>query len=666
MKLAVIIVNYNVKYFLEQALVSVYKAIPMLEEKYGPGSAEVWVVDNFSPDGSAQMVSKRFPQVKLIANQRNTGFSYANNQALRQSTAEYKLLLNPDTVVQEDTFVEVVNFMDEHPDAGGLGVKMLDGKGEFLPESKRGLPTPAVAFYKIFGLARLFPKSKRFGRYHLGFLNKDQTHEVEVLAGAFMLLRDAALKKTGYLDEEFFMYGEDIDLSYRIIKAGYRNYYYPGTQIIHYKGESTKKSSINYVFVFYKAMVIFARKHLSKSSAAVFAVLINFAIYLRAFLAVLARLAKRLALPLVDYAVLYLGMYLLVRYWERTIKYIEGGKYPDTLIDVFIPLYIGMWILGLFILGGYKKPLIGKKIIGGAFAGTLLISVIYAFIDERYRYSRAIIILGGILAIILFTLNRVVLALFSGEPLIAEKDAAKNILIVGSKEEAARVNDLLEKAHLRFNHIGVLNPFEEQESSADYIGNLSQVEQSLSVYHVDELIFCARDISFRTIIQWMNKLRNKKVKFKIVPDNSVFIIGSNSKDEPGDYYGYDDVMAIEKADSRVNKRMLDMVSAVALILTLPLNVWFIKNPGGYIRNIFLVLRGKRTWVGYIHKGNTSFRMPKLRSGILTPQDGVNLSPLDPKTMLRLDYLYAKDYNIYKDISIMLNGFSKLGQQNHTK
>ncbi|MCL2512194.1 MAG: glycosyltransferase family 2 protein, partial [Bacteroidales bacterium] len=207
MKLSVIIVNYNVEHFLNQCLYSVRDACEGIE-------AEVFVVDNNSVDGSVEMVRKQFPEVKLIANVDNVGFSRANNQALRVATGEYQLLLNPDTVVEHDTFIKIVDFMDAHPDAGALGVKMVDGTGKFLPESKRGLPTPAVAFYKIFGLARLFPKSKRFGRYHLGFLDKEQTHEVEVLSGAFMLLRKEALEKAGLLDEDFFMYGEDIDLSY--------------------------------------------------------------------------------------------------------------------------------------------------------------------------------------------------------------------------------------------------------------------------------------------------------------------------------------------------------------------------------------------------------------------------------------------------------------------
>jgi GT2 family glycosyltransferase len=205
-------------------------------------ATEIFVVDNASVDGSVKMVKEKFPEVKCIANQDNAGFAKANNQAIRLSTGDYILLLNPDTIIETDTFVKIIAFMDSHADAGGLGVKMVDGSGKFLPESKRGLPTPAVAFYKVFGLSRLFPKSKIFNKYHLGYLDKEKTHQVEILAGAFMLMRKSVLDKVGLLDESFFMYGEDIDLSYRIIKAGYHNYYYPDARIIHYKGESTKKA----------------------------------------------------------------------------------------------------------------------------------------------------------------------------------------------------------------------------------------------------------------------------------------------------------------------------------------------------------------------------------------------------------------------------------------
>ena len=259
-KLSVVIVNFNVRHFLEQCLQSVIRACNDIP-------SEIFVVDNNSVDGSVARIKAAFPEVILIENHENLGFSKANNQAIRKASGEYILLLNPDTVVEEDTFTKVIRFMDEHPDAGALGVKMIDGKGHFLPESKRALPTPWVSFYKISGLSALFPKSEKFGRYHLGYLDPDQIHQVDVLPGAFMLLRQRTLKKIGLLDETFFMYGEDIDLSFRITQAGYHNYYFPETTIIHYKGESTKKGSINYVKVFYQAMIIFADKHFSKQNS---------------------------------------------------------------------------------------------------------------------------------------------------------------------------------------------------------------------------------------------------------------------------------------------------------------------------------------------------------------------------------------------------------------
>ena len=387
-KISIIIVNYNVRYFLQQCLFSVRAATKNI-------AAEVFVVDNNSSDGSIEMLQETFPEVVLIANKQNVGFSKANNQAIKIAKGEYILLLNPDTVVEETTFASVCNFMDEHNDAGGLGVLMIDGKGNFLPESKRGLPTPQVALYKISGLSALFPESKTFGKYHLGYLDKNKTHEVDVLSGAFMLLRKSVIEKIGMLDEEYFMYGEDIDLSYRITLAGYKNYYYSGTKIIHYKGESTKKTSVNYVFVFYKAMVIFAKKHFAPGNAALFSFLINLAIWLRAGAAIIQRFISRIWLPLVDGAIIFAGMVLLKNYWEYTVKDVH---YPDFFVQVVVPIYISVWLLAAYLGGGYDKPIRISRLIRGFFTGTIAILVIYALLPETYRFSRALILLGAIWA----------------------------------------------------------------------------------------------------------------------------------------------------------------------------------------------------------------------------------------------------------------------------
>lgn len=276
MQLSVIIVNYNVKHYLEQCLHSVRRASQGLK-------VEVFVVDNLSTDGSVAYLRERFPEVSFIENSENVGFARANNQAIRLSTGEYVLLLNPDTIVTEHTFADMLRFMDAHPEAGGAGVYMLRTDGTFALESRRGLPTPFVAFCKMSGLSSLFPRSRVFGRYYMRYLDEQQASEIEIISGACMLLRRAALDRVGLLDEDFFMYGEDIDLSYRILKGGYKNYFIP-TRMLHYKGESTVKSSYRYVYTFYQAMRLFFRKHYSHYSFVV-SIPITMAIWGRSFLA---------------------------------------------------------------------------------------------------------------------------------------------------------------------------------------------------------------------------------------------------------------------------------------------------------------------------------------------------------------------------------------------
>ncbi|MEG1573511.1 MAG: glycosyltransferase family 2 protein [Bacteroidales bacterium] len=257
-KISVVIVNYNVKYFLEQCLYSVRAALSGID-------AEVFVVDNNSTDGSVEYLRPKFPEVVFLENNDNPGFAKANNQAITLCNGEYVLLLNPDTVIGEEGLKTLSLFLDEHPEAGAIGVKMIDGHGMFLSESKRAFPSPWVSFCKIFGLSKLFPQSPTFARYNLPYLDENKPHSVEVLAGAFMMLRSEALSKAGLLDESFFMYGEDIDLSYQMVLSGYKNYYLP-ERILHYKGESTKQGDIKYIKAFYGAMIIFFRKYYPQSS----------------------------------------------------------------------------------------------------------------------------------------------------------------------------------------------------------------------------------------------------------------------------------------------------------------------------------------------------------------------------------------------------------------
>lgn len=644
-RLSVIIVNYNVAYFLEQCLQSVRSA----SERF---PVEVIVVDNNSRDNSVEMVRQNFPEVKVIANKENLGFSKANNQGIDQSTGEYVLLLNPDTVIEQDTFSKVVQFMDEHPDAGGLGVKMIDGKGNFLPESKRGLPTPWVAFFKVFGLAALFPKSKLFGRYHLGYLDRNEIHEVDVLSGAFMLLRKEALDKTGLLDETFFMYGEDIDLSFRIQKAGFKNYYFPKTNIIHYKGESTKKSSINYVFVFYRAMIIFARKHFSGGNAAMFSFFIKLAIYLRAGLAIVQRFWSRSFAAVIDFGLVYIGLWILADFYASY----TGNIFPEELLKTAFPLYSGIWVGSIFFAGGYDEGFSLRRYLVGFLAGTLIILALYGMLDESQRFSRAVVLLGSSYFITVALIMRLfynLLGLKSFQNLLPQE---KRILIVGSESEAERVKDLLDKTKLSTELVARVAPNGEANTSDEYVGKLDDLKENIQMFRANEVIFCSKDLGAESIIHQMSHLEEMEVDFKIAPPAATYVIGSNSINTSGELYSVLHLNSISKPSNRRVKRTLDFVLSILLIATFPLLIWFQKRIARYLPNLIQVLIGERSFVGY-----ASFEegvLPPIRKGILNPSSGLDNSQEEQR---RLDLIYAKNYSLRQDLTIISKAFRLLGK-----
>ncbi len=620
-------------------------------------SGEVFVVDNNSIDGSVAMVKDKFPHVHLIDNKDNVGFSKANNQAMKIAKGEYVLLLNPDTVVEESTFEKVVKFMDEHPDAGGLGVKMLDGKGAFLPESKRGLPTPAVAFYKIFGLSRLFPKSRKFGRYHLGYLDDDKTHEIEILSGAFMLMRKEALDKVGLLDEAFFMYGEDIDLSYRIIKGGYKNYYFPDTRIIHYKGESTKKSSVNYVFVFYNAMIIFAKKHFSQKNAKLFSFLINLAIYFRAGLAIANRLVKKSILPIIDLA-LITSLLFGISHWYQ--KY-SGIEFPENLTKYAIPIYGLTWVICNVLFGSYDRPIKLIRLLYGSVLGSVLIFSTYAFLDKSYQFSRAFLLLGSVGTLLYFSVSRLFLSLAGVYGYSIKSKRHSRFAIVGSIEECERVHNLLQQTHPNSEEVLYVTPDSAHEVSEKYVGKWNQINQICHIHKIDELIFCAKDVTARDTISAMSKLEAGKLDFKIAQPETLFLIGSNSIDTSGDLYMLD-LHSINSPTNRRNKRMFDLVSSIVILASLPVSIWFVKKKLSFVSNIFSTLLGRTTWVGYSTPSQSKkLQLPSLKKGIISPICALQSKAINDEITERLDIIYAKSYRISTDLKLLLKCFPFLGQ-----
>lgn len=619
---------------------------------------EIFVVDNHSVDNSVAMVKAKFPDVKLIENQDNVGFAKANNQAIRISTGEYVLLLNPDTVVEEDTFEKCIRFMDETPDCGGLGVKMVDGQGRFLPESKRGIPYPKSSFYKLFGLSKLFPKSQKFGAYHATYIGEDETHEVEVLAGAFMMLRKSVLDEVGLLDEDYFMYGEDIDLSYRILKGGYKNYYFPQTRIIHYKGESTKKGSLNYVYVFYNAMQIFARKHFSANNAKIFNVAIDAAIWLRASLAALKRILTRLMLPLLDFILIYAGLFAISKYWDHNVLYQRNSFFPDYYFYAVLPSYTLLWQLAVWLQGGYRKPVNRSLLNRGIISGSVLVLLIYALLPETMRFSRAVVVMGTVWALVAVNVLR---SLLSKARLIdvETRRLSQRIAIVGGPQETERVLNMVQSINTPREFVGLIMTQPADNENPLSIGRVENLPELITIYQINEVIFCSRDIPADQIIDWMSRLQELQIEYKIAPEDSLSLIGSNSIFTSEDLYTIPLQPVWQRRNRRV-KRLFDFLISILLLLFLPIDIWFVEQKGSFVRNLFDVFLGRKSWVGISQ--NMQNADSQLLPGVLSPADAYPNNNFSPEMIARTEELYVRDYRLRNDFLILTKGFRKLGNR----
>jgi hypothetical protein len=482
-----------------------------------------------------------------------------------------------------------------------------------------------------------------FNRYHLGFLPQHQTNPVEILSGAFMFIRKKVLDEIGLLDETFFMYGEDIDLSYRIIKAGYQNYYFAATTIIHYKGESTRKGSINYVKVFYNAMIIFARKHFSGNQSGLFSLFINLAIFFRGFLTVLANLFSSSYLFIIDALLGFGGIYFITRYWEDMIKY-TNHYYPQQFKFIVVPAYILIWILSAFLSGGYDKPFRISNIFRGIFLGTLAIAAVYAFLPNEWRFSRAIIILGAIWTAFEMLLTRTSYHLIKYQSLSIENDGHKKALLVGKEDECLRAEKILLLAGADTEIVSfVLNP--------------NEVKKLLAVYGANEIIFCARNIAYSHIIDNMGLCGNK-IDYKIMNPGSNALIGSNSKNTAGDLYSINNNLNLAKPAQQRNKRMFDFISSLVFMPLLPVNLLVVKNFGQFFSNWMAVLTGKKTWVGYASPATKN--LPAIKPPVITSASGFSNLNLDADTLAKIDLLYARHYSVTNDLKLILQNYRNLG------
>ncbi len=644
MDLSIVIVNYNVEHFLAQCLASVRRATAVFEA--AGFHAEVWVVDNRSVDGSCDMVRRDFPEVKLLALEENVGFSRGNNEAVRKSSGDWVLLLNPDTVIPEDVLVKTFEYVQTRPKLGGLGVPMLDGQGRYLSESKRGLPSPWAAFCKISGIYRLAKKSARLNRYYQGHLPQDKDAEIEILSGAFMWMRRRALDEVGLLDEQYFMYGEDIDLSWRLLKGGWENHYFAGTSIIHYKGESTKKGSLNYVLVFYKAMLIFARTHFEGSEGKVLLGFIQLAIYFRAALAILSRVIKKWGLPAVEWGLIFVGLMVLLQGYSQQM----GILYPWSQATVALALYAGTWTASVWLNGGYDQPWRTTQILKGVAIGTLMLLAIYGLLPESLRFSRAILLAGSVLAILVFTCAR---KLFAGSHWENQQNHRR--LFVSGPADLEHLVDLVDSVEMRGTADSVMWALlpEGMETNSQlkgkglanikWIGSAKDLAEAVRVHRITEVVLSGHDLTAWNIIDLMSRVADNRVQFRIAwsesGKNKGHIMGSGGPEVVPITELY---RAIQLPAAKRTKKLFDVSCSIFVIITSP--IWLIFRRISWVKGALQVLFGNATWVGFSAdlKG-----LPKLKPHLLSRSESI-----DPRVRQRINLTYARDYRWTTDLGVV--------------
>jgi len=647
MQLSIIIVNYNVKYFVEQCLHSVAKAIKNI-------NAEVFVVDNQSSDNSIAYLQPLFPWVQFIVNDANIGFGKANNLAIKKSKGEYVLLLNPDTLVTEDCFEQCISFFSTQPNCGAVGVKMIDGSGTFLPESKRAFPSPMVSFFKIVGLSSIFKKSRLFNKYALGYLNENEIHEVDVLAGAFMMIKRAAIDVCKGFDEDFFMYGEDIDLSYRIQQAGFKNYYLGNVNIIHFKGESTKKGSLNYVKLFYSAMSIFVNKHYKGSAATIFVMLLNIAIFFKAVTSLIKSFFVKIGMPLFDAALILLALNGTAFVW---IQYVRNGvPFMQSTVNITLFSFTAIMLIAAVITGIYDNLYKPSKAFFASFAGIVTMIAVYALLPETLRFSRGVIVIGGFMAALFVYCSRYILLQLQLIPPSYQANYLPATIVVGNEKSFQQVSHVYKQTGTNDSIIGRIGNNKNEKNTIGEINNLQEIIKELAV---NEIVFCLDEWSLTHVIHWIQQ--HNSIHFRFFASNSKSIVGSDDKSASGKIYAYENDFAIARPYEKRMKRLVDSVVSLLLIICFPLNIFIIKKPIAAFVFACKVLMGKRTWVGYAN-ANSKQSLPPILPNKLTVLGLAEKASqhISTQALQQLNMRYAKHYEFWVDIKIIFKNYSRLG------
>lgn len=634
--ISVVIVNYNVKNLIDNCLASIYKA-----SRHSALNTEIFVVDNNSIDGSVSMIREKYPSVILIPLDANIGFSKANNIALKQATGKYILILNPDTVLEEDTFTKMIAFCEAHKDAGAVTSKLILANGKLDSACKRSFPTPSVAIPRMLGLSGLFPNSKLFGKYNLTYLDENKTYEVDAICGAFMFIPKKVLDEVGLFDEDYFMYGEDLDLSYRINKAGYRIFYYPEVTTIHLKGESTKKTNLSYVNNFYGAMGIFVRKNFTGFSRLLSPVL-RIGIFYRSLLSYIKRIFIQFLGTFADIIIIFGSLIFSV--------YNRFHIFPNEQYLFIISVYVVIWIILLTLFGVYirKNRLSLLKVFTAIIFGFFVNSSITYFFKE-YAFSREVILMSTVLSLIgLFgwRLIFIIKNFFESKNILLNKS---NLLIVGNKELVVNLED---KFHNKYN-ILYLN-----EISSNI--NTESLNDIILINNINFVVFTDDTFSNQEILSTMWFFRDKNVEFKILPSGNDLILSRIR----GNIDGISLIEIEYNINNKINiflKRIFDIILAFLLLLTVYPFIWiknklFKKDLSKQTSKILLlpqVLSGKYSFVGYPVWYDTNGNKYPGKKGLTGLIQLYYYEGMNGEEMENYNVFYAKNQSLALDTEIIL-------------
>ncbi len=652
---SVIIVNYNVRDFLNQSLVSLQKSLKGLR-------SEIFVIDNASDDGSTEMVRQRFPRIQLIANSINLGFAKANNIALKKACGKFILLINPDTIVQEDTIRVMIEFLKNHPEAGLAGCKILNPDGSFQPACRRGFPTPWVAFTRIFGLSKLFPKTKLFGKYNLTYLDTEETYPVDAVSGSFMMVRKETLEQVGGLDESYFMYGEDLDWCYRIRKAGWQIFYIHSTQIIHYKGESTRRSSLDDVRTFYDAMHLFVEKHFQSSRF--FKIVLRLSIGIVSFAAFITSALRPLKIAIFDFIAVTISLLIAEELWRG-----EFFKYPSYAYAIVFTFPAIIVIGCLYTMGVYTQRRMSiSRSIGAIILAYIFISALTAFF-KNYAFSRMIVAISGILSILFIPGWRLIFRLIKRTSSHGRGTLfGKRTLIVGTDIDAIGLQQKLQaRIGEGYEIIGFVEITHERIgemlNGVPVLGSIDNVGKIIKEQKISDVIFSPKVLSYSQILSVISRSREQVVNFHLVPTTMEVIVGKASVDSLDDLPLVQIAYNIDKPSHIFTKRMFDIVlSGLLLITVYPIFLLSSantkKSKNGFLSALPRVFDGTMSLVGT--PVNESQKPKQIGDALFLGKPGVcGLVQLQQNRVLsddehtQYDLYYARNQSVLLDLEILI-------------